>query len=81
MSHKHKMAKLINYNQLFLFQLVFEAVRGKNFRGDISLDDIVYSIGRCPIQPIEADPKYVTTVAPTTPTTTLCKLLLIRFSF
>jgi hypothetical protein len=61
--------------------LVFEGVIGRTVLGDIAIDDIVYSIGRCPIQPIEADPNYVTTVAPTTPTTTLCKFISFMFYF
>lgn len=30
-----------------MLQIVFEATRGKSFTGDIALDDIKYTNGRC----------------------------------
>lgn len=48
------------------YQLVFEAVRGTNVQGDIALDDIVYTLGKCPVYPKEADPAFTTTLPPTT---------------
>lgn len=50
--------------------MVFEAIHGGGSTGDIALDDIVYSIRRCPVQPKNADPKFKTTPKPTLPPTT-----------
>lgn len=50
----------------FWIQLVFEAIIGTNVQGDIALDDIVYSLGRCPVYPSQADPTFTTTPVPTT---------------
>ena len=33
---------------VFLVQVVFEGVRGKDYQGDIALDDIVIKNGLCP---------------------------------
>lgn len=63
------------------YQLIFEGVIGQSVQGDIAVDDIVYSIGRCPVQPAEADPSYVSTVAPTTPTTTISPQGLLACNF
>ncbi|XP_057298293.1 MAM and LDL-receptor class A domain-containing protein 2-like isoform X2 [Hydractinia symbiolongicarpus] len=52
------------------YQMVFEAIHGGGSTGDIALDDIVYSIRRCPVQPKNADPKFKTTPKPTLPPTT-----------
>ena len=35
----------IQYN--LIFQVLFEAVRGPSFRGDIALDDIGFTAGPC----------------------------------
>ena len=53
---------------------MFEATIGNGDRGDITLDDIAYTMGRCGITPDNANPNYVsTTVAPTAPPTTPSK--------
>ncbi|XP_072014819.1 MAM and LDL-receptor class A domain-containing protein 2-like [Amphiura filiformis] len=38
------------------YQIIFEAVRGKEFAGDISLDDVTFTDGFCDVLPIHADP-------------------------
>ena len=50
--------------------MVFEAIHGQGARGDIALDDVIYSVGGCPVLPKNADPSYVTTPKPTLPPTT-----------
>ncbi|XP_047128245.1 MAM and LDL-receptor class A domain-containing protein 1 isoform X1 [Hydra vulgaris] len=52
------------------FYLVFEAVHGGSYNGDIALDDIVYSMGACFVVPKDADPFAVTTSIPPSPSTT-----------
>ncbi len=34
-----------------VFNVVFEAVRGSSFNGDIGLDDIAVKVGTCPKSP------------------------------
>ena len=54
-------------------QVVFEGIRGNSYAGDIALDDISFTVGAgsCTLQPYDAQPPGMTTVAPTssTPTT------------
>ena len=49
--------------------MLFEAVYDGGDGGDIALDDIVYSLGRCVIQPTNAIPQLVTTARPKFPST------------
>lgn len=37
----------MKYDELLMLQIVFEATRGKSYSGDIALDDIKYTPGRC----------------------------------
>ena len=50
-------------------QVVFEAVRGSSYTGDIAIDDITYTVGACPVQPKDALPSLSTTAPPTVATT------------
>lgn len=36
-------------------QVVFEAIRGTDYQGDISIDDIKMASGKCPVQPNTCD--------------------------
>ena len=53
-------------------QVVFEGIRGNSHTGDIALDDISFTVGAgsCTLQPHDALPPGMTTVAPTTSTPT-----------
>ena len=44
-------------------QVVFEAIRGSSYTGDIAIDDITYRVGACPVQPGNAVPGTATTTA------------------
>ena len=48
-------------------QVVFEGIRGKNYRGDIAIDDIAFTVGACAVLPQNAVP----TLPPTTATFTV----------
>ena len=43
------------------FHVVFEAIRGSGYKGDIAIDDIQFSTGSCSILPIYANPSPTTT--------------------
>ena len=47
-AHSKKKKTFIKFDCLFSEQVVFEGVRGKNFQGDIAIDDIVLKNGFCP---------------------------------
>ncbi|CAB4046187.1 MAM and LDL-receptor class A domain-containing 2-like, partial [Paramuricea clavata] len=51
--------------------MVFEAVRGSSFRGDIALDDISFTddASACPVFPTGAGSVNPVTIPPTLPTT------------
>lgn len=49
-----------------LFQIVFEAIRGNGYRGDIAIDDIAFTVGTCAILPHNAKPAPPPTIPPTT---------------
>lgn len=44
---RNKYKKIVKYDELLMLQIVFEATRGKSYSGDIALDDIKYTPGRC----------------------------------
>ncbi|CAH3118157.1 unnamed protein product [Pocillopora meandrina] len=48
------------------YQVVFEAIRGSDYRGDIAIDDIAFTVGACTVLPHNAKP----TPPPTPPATT-----------
>lgn len=49
----------------FISQIVFEAIRGSGFKGDIAIDDISTSIAPCPSLPFPSL-RPITTSAPIT---------------
>jgi len=50
----NKLTKKICHNTLFSPQVVFEAVRGNGYHGDIALDDISFTNAACGVQPSDA---------------------------
>ena len=47
LSDKWYMAQ-VDITSIHTFQLMFEGIRGNSYRGDIALDDIMYSYSPCP---------------------------------
>ena len=46
------------------FWIVFEGVRGKGYKGDIAIDDVLLTNGDCAISPSKADPNKPTATTP-----------------
>lgn len=55
---------------IFLFQIVFEGVVGTGYQGDIALDDLSFTSGRCTLSPSQATPAGATTLPPTSSVST-----------
>jgi hypothetical protein len=47
-----------------MLQVMFEAVRGNGYRGDIALDDITFVTQSCTLTPANASPSLAATPAP-----------------
>ena len=66
------MLKACLYNNILTYlQILFEAVRGSSFTGDIALDDITFTTSYCSFIPTTAWPPGKSTPVPPTTTTTV----------
>ncbi|CAH1786797.1 unnamed protein product, partial [Owenia fusiformis] len=52
----------VSYYSSNSHEIIIEGIRGSGFKGDISIDDITFTSGRCPTSPLDALPENATDI-------------------